>query len=149
MTGLRTAPVAERLQTSHAVATRFFDALNARDYEALDELADPEFVDHDPMPGQAPGIGGLKSSYQVFAGSFPDVRYSVEDVIAENDLVVSRVAIEGTHRAPFMGIPATNKPMRWTATRMFRLRDGLIGETWLNADILGLLVQMGVVPPPG
>jgi predicted ester cyclase len=56
--------------------------------------------------------------------------------------------IDGTNSGPFMGIPPTNRAMHWTATRMFRIRDGKIAEGWLNVDMVGMLIQMGVIPPP-
>jgi predicted ester cyclase len=143
-----TAQDQDRLTANHGVVERFVDAVNAQDYGYLDGIVASDFVDHDPIPGQAPGIAGLKGAYQVFAGTFPDIRFTLEDVVAEDDMVVARGVLTGTNQGPFMGIPPTNRPMRWTATRMFRLKDGKITEGWLNIDILGLLVQMGVVPPP-
>ena len=136
------------LQANHEVVGHFVDAVNAQDYARLDGIVASDYVDHDPIPGQGPGIAGLKGAYESFAGTFPDIRFTLEDVVAEDDLVVARGVLAGTNQGPFMGIPPTGRPMRWTATRMFRLRDGQITEGWLNIDILGMLVQMGVVPPP-
>jgi steroid delta-isomerase-like uncharacterized protein len=148
MTEPMTASNAERLQANHKVVERFVDAVNAQAYDALDALVHPDYVDHDPIPGQGPGVAGLKTSYQIFAGTFPDIKFTLEDLVAEDDLVVARGVIEGTNTGPFMGIPPTGRPMRWSATRMFRVRDGQITEGWLNIDMVGMLVQMGVIPPP-
>ena len=148
MTGSMTAPNSERLQANHDLVTRFVDTVNAQDYDALDALVYPDCLDHDPIPGQPPGIGGLKMSYQVFAATFPDIRFALEDLVAEDDLVVARGVLTGTNSGPFMGIPPTGREMRWTATRMFRIRDGKIAECWLNVDMVGMLIQMGVIPPP-
>ena len=148
MTEPITAPNAERLKANHDVVERFVATVNAKTYDALDELVHPDYVDHDPIPGQGPGIEGLKASYRIFDGTFPDITFTLEDVVAEDDLVVARGVLSGTNQGPFMGIPPTNRPMRWTATRMFRIRDGKISEGWLNIDMVGMLVQMGVIPPP-
>ncbi len=148
MTEPMTAPDAERLQANHGIVERFVDTVNAKSYEKLDELVHPDYVDHDPIPGQGPGIEGLKASYQIFDGTFPDIQFALEDVVAEDDLVVARGVLIGTNSGPFMGIPPTGRPMRWTATRMFRIRDDKISEGWLNIDMVGMLVQMGVIPPP-
>jgi predicted ester cyclase len=86
----------------------------------------------------------------MFNGPFPDVQFVFDDVIAEGDLVVGRGVISGTHEGEFFGIPATNKKVRWTGTRLFRLRDLKVVEGWAQIDMLGLMQQMGVVPtPPG
>jgi steroid delta-isomerase-like uncharacterized protein len=148
MTEQTTAPEAGRLQANHALVARFVEAVNAQDYSAFDRLVAPDYLDHDPIPGQPPGSAGLAMSYGVWASTFPDIRYTLQDVVAEDDLVVARGVIEGTNSGPFMGIPPTDRPMRWTATRMFRIGDGRITEGWLNLDMVGLLVQMGVMPPP-
>jgi predicted ester cyclase len=148
MTEPMTAPDAERLQANHGVVERFVQTVNAKTYDKLDEFVHPDYVDHDPIPGQGPGIDGLKASYQIFDSTFPDIQFALEDVVAEDDLVVARGVLSGTNSGPFMGIPPTGRPMRWTATRMFRIRDGKISEGWLNIDMVGMLVQMGVIPPP-
>ncbi len=139
---------AERLRANHAVVERFVATVNAKTYEGLADVVHPDYVDHDPIPGQGPGLEGLKDSYRIFDGTFPDIAFALEDVVAEDDLVVARGVLSGTNQGPFMGIPPTGRPMRWTATRMFRIRDGKISEGWLNIDMVGMLVQMGVIPPP-
>jgi len=146
MTDTTSAP--DTIQVNHDIVTRFYDLVNAKDFAAFDQLVHADYVDHDPAPGQPPGIAGLQMMYGAFAAAFPDIRHSLEDLVAEDDLVVARGTVDGTNSGPFMGIPATGRPMRWTATRMFRIRDRWIVEGWLNMDMVGLLVQMGVVPPP-
>jgi steroid delta-isomerase-like uncharacterized protein len=148
MTGPTTAPDGDRLGANHALVERFVDAANAGDYRAFDGLVAPDYVDHDPIPGQPPGAAGLAMAYGVWASTFPDIKFTLEDIVAEDDLVVARGVNEGTNTGAFMGIPPTGRPMRWTATRMFRVQDGRISEGWINLDMVGLLVQMGVMPPP-
>jgi hypothetical protein len=76
-------------------------------------------------------------------------RYSLwaEDVIAEGDTVVQRLTSHGTHQGTFMEIPPTGKHLTVTATEIFRLVDGTIAEQWVEADYLGLMQQLGVIPP--
>jgi predicted ester cyclase len=138
----------ERLQANHELVTQLIDKVNAKDFGSLAELVHPDYVEHDLAPGQPPGIPGLQMVYGAFAAAFPDIRYTIEDLVAEDDLVVARGSIDGTNEGPFMGIPPTGRRMHWTATRMFRIRDGRIVEGWLNMDMVGMLVQMGVIPPP-
>jgi predicted ester cyclase len=91
----------------------------------------------------------LKQAYRAFSDAFPDIWFTFEDLIAEGDLVVGRGVIEGTHSGAFLGIPPTHKKIRWTGTRMFRVRNGKVSEGWINFDMLGMLQQLGVAPAPG
>jgi predicted ester cyclase len=138
----------DRLQANHDLVRRFFDLVNAREHDGLDAIVAPGYVEHDPIPGQPPGLAGLKMFHQVFEATFPDIQFTLEDLVAEDDLIVARGALDGTNDGAFMGIPPTGRKMHWTATRMFRIRDGRIVEGWLNIDMVGMLVQMGVIPPP-
>jgi predicted ester cyclase len=130
------------LDESRAVVTRYVYEVNMQNLDAFDEFVDPGFVDHDPIPGQQPGIPGLKDAYRMFINAFPDVWFTFEDLVAEGDMVVGRGVIEGTHKGNFMGIPATGKTIHWTGTRMFRVKNGKVTEGWINLDLLGLMQQM-------
>lgn len=137
------------LDENRAVVTRYVYEVNMQNLDAFDEFVDPGFIDHDPIPGQQPGIPGLKAAYQMFIDAFPDVWFTFEDLIAEGDMVVGRGVIQGTHKGAFLGIPPTGKTIHWTGTRMFRVKNGKVTEGWINLDMLGLMQQMGVIPTPG
>ena len=128
--------------------TRFVAATNRGDSSVLDELVVEDYHDNDPLQGQEPGREGLKKAYVMFNTPFPDLIFDFQDVIAEDDLVVGRGVITGTHQGEFFGIPASGKKLHWTGTRLFRLRDGLMTEGWINLDMMGLMQQLGVVPTP-
>jgi predicted ester cyclase len=119
--------------------------VNMQNYDSFDEFVVPDFLDHDPIPGQAPGRDGLKAAYKIFSDAFPDVWFTFEDLIAEGDMVVGRGVIEGTHKGTFLGLPPTNKHIKWTGTRMFRVRDGKVSEGWINFDLLTVFEQMGIM----
>lgn len=70
-------------------------------------------------------------------------------MIAEGEKVVVRYTVEGTHTQNFMGIPATNTPIRMTGMSMYRMIDGKLAEGWVQYDQLGLMQQLGVVAMPG
>jgi predicted ester cyclase len=131
-----------------AIIARYVYATNILEVEVFDEFVEEDFVDHDPIPGQEPGLEGLKKAYHMFLEPFPDVLFVFEDIIAEDDLVFGRGVISGTHKGEFFGIPATGKRVHWTGTRLFRLKDSKVTEGWINLDFLGLLQQMGAVPAP-
>jgi len=137
------------VEENKAIVTRYVDEVNKQNYNAFDELVVEDYVDHDPIPGQEPGRDGLKKAYAIFSDPFPDVTFIFEDVFGEGDLVVGRGVIYGTHRGEFLGVKATGKRVRWTGTRLFRLRDGKVAEGWINLDMYGLLQQLGAFPAAG
>ncbi len=133
-----------------AVYRRFCDeVLNGRRLAVLDEIMAPDIVDHSAVPGQAPGIEGVRSTVGMYLSGFPDLRVTVEQQIAEGDLVATRLSIRGTHSGMFMGIPATGKVANVTGVSVDRIVDGKIVESWQEIDALGMLTQLGVIPAPG
>ncbi len=129
---------------NRAIVTRYVYEVNMQNYDAFDEFVDPNFIDHNPIPGQEPGIPGLKDAYRQFSAGFPDVWFTFEDLIAEGELVIGRGVINGTHQGNFAGIPATGNKVRWTGTRIFRVKNGKVTEGWINFDMISLLGQLGM-----
>jgi steroid delta-isomerase-like uncharacterized protein len=78
-----------------------------------------------------------------FRASFLDIRCTIEDMIAEGDLVAIHWTFCGTQRGEFLGIAPTGKTMTATGTNFYRLRDGQIEQTWGDWDLLGLQQQLG------
>ncbi len=137
-------------EENKAIVTRYVDATNRGDFDVFNELVVPDYVEHNPVPGQKPGREGLVEAYKMFNSPFPDLAFIFEDVLGEDDLVFGRGVISGTHQGTFFGVPPTGKKVYWTGTRMFRLRDGKVIEGWVNINMLALMQQMGIVPsPPG
>ncbi len=101
------------------------------------------------MPDVSPDLQGLKQFVTVVTAVFPDWHPTIEDMIAEGDKVVVRFTGSGTHKGEFMGIPPTGKQVTITAIAIQRIAGGKIVENWLQADMLGMMQQLGVVPPPG
>jgi steroid delta-isomerase-like uncharacterized protein len=139
-------PAPGSLDENRAIVTRYVYEVNMQNYDAFDEFVVEDYLDHDPIPGQQPGREPLKAAYRAFSDAFPDIWFTFEDLIAEDDLVVGRGVIEGTHQGAFLGIPPTHKKIHWTGTRMFRVRDHKVAEGWINFDMLGMLQQLGVAP---
>lgn len=115
----------------------------------IDELIDPNMIEHSPVPGQEPGLEGLKKLVTEFRIAFPDLRSTVQDLIAEGDKVVGRMTTSGTHRGEFMGISATGKRMEISEIRIVRIANGKAVEHWGNSDDLGMMQQLGVIPDQG
>ena len=137
-------------QQNKALVRRFLDQVfnNARP-EIIHELIADDYVDHSAPPGQAAGAAGARQMYDMFRTAFPDLRVDIHQMVSEDDLVVARVTFAGTSQGPLMGAPPTGKPVQIASVVILRLRDGRFVERWEHADMLGLMLQLGVVAPPG
>ena len=95
------------------VARRLYETINeavrSGDMTLLGKVVAPNMTDHNPVPGQATGLDGVKQAFSMLRSAFPDLALTVEDMIAEGDLVASRITSRGTHKGTFAGIPATGK----------------------------------------
>lgn len=91
----------------------------------------------------------LKRHIQMFEAAFPGYQLSQEDLIAEDDKVVVRSVMTGIHQGELMGIGATGKQVSISAIIIYQIAEGKIVGFWINADILGLLQQLGVIPLQG
>ena len=81
--------------------------------------------------------------------AFPDLHFTLEEVIAEDDKVMTRALLRGTHRGEYLGIAPTGKPVAVMGMVVLRIAQGKFQEGWLMMDNLGLLQQLGMVPPVG
>jgi predicted ester cyclase len=125
------------------VYRRVFDAVNRDDEAALDHLLTADVIDHNPVPGQVPGIPGFKQWLRYVRAAFPDVHVTVEDVLSQGDRVAGRVTWRGTHNGPLVGIAGSGKPVEFTAIHIVRFENGKAAEWWGVADLLGALIQTG------
>ena len=137
-------------EQNKALYRRVVDEVFTNGYvDLIDELVDPNLVDHSPVPGQEPGLDGLKKMVIIFRTAFPDLRSTVEDLIAEGDKVVGRRTTTGTHQGEFMGIAPTNKRVTISEIHIVRIANGKVVEHWGLSDDLGMMQQLGVIPGPG
>ncbi len=125
----------------------FEDAINQNKMSAVDEIIAPNYVNHD-LPAPAPGTEGFKMVVGMFRMAFPDIHVTIEDSLAEGDKVMTRGHFTGTHQGAFMGVPPTGKKVTVKYLDEWRLENGKAVENWVQLDIMGLMVQLGVVPPP-
>ncbi len=137
-------------QDIKAIVTRVSEqAVGAGDLSVMDELVAEDFLDHSALPGTPPGREGAKAFVRVFHAGFPDLSLTNEDIIGEGDKVVHRYVLRGTHQGEFMGIPPTGNRIEVHGIDELRVSGGKIVERWGQVDQLGLMQQLGVVPPPG
>ncbi len=137
-------------EDNKAIVRRLIEeGFNQRNLAIFDELYAPDFVYHlgsTAIQGREP----YKQFTLMSFTSFPDVRFTIEDQVAEADEVVTRWTWRGTHQGPFQGIPPTGKHVMVTGVGINHFAaNGKIVENWTNMDVLGLLQQLGVVPALG
>ncbi len=125
------------------------EVLNKKNLSLIDELFAPTFIDHDASMPEAKGPAGIKRVAAMVHASFPDLQFTVEDMVAEGDKVVYRYTVRGTHLGDFMGIAPTGKQTAVTGIHIYRIANGKLQEEWENWDMLGLMRQLGVLPQPG
>ena len=137
-------------EDNKAVVRRFYEeVMNQKKRAVLDEVFDLNVVDHFAPPGTPGGLEGARQTLGMFLTAFPDLHFTVEDLIAEGDKVVARATLSGTQQGAFMGIPPTGKHVTMTGIDINRFVGGKSVEHWVEMDTLGLMQQLGVIPPPG
>ena len=121
------------------------EAFNQGKYDVIEELVAPTFVNHDPATGDTKGPEGTRELIEGYRSAFPDIKITIEEQIAEGDLVATRWTGTGTHKGELMGIAPTGKGTTVTGVTIDKVKDGKIVESWNNWDTLGLMRQLGVV----
>jgi steroid delta-isomerase-like uncharacterized protein len=134
-------------EDNKVLVRRWYESFNRRDMSMYEMFAS-DFVYHLPSM-TLHGLEEFKQFLSQYLTAFPDARFTVEDEIAEGELVASRATLHGTHQGGFMGIQPTGKQVTSTGIAIDRIVDGKFVESWLEADNLGLLQQLGVVPSMG
>ena len=133
-------------EENKAVFQQFVDGLNNKDVDKIEQIMAPNFVNHDQPPGQKPGPDGMREMLEMFFAGFPDLKVTLNQVIAEGDLVAGAMTTEGTQTGVFMGIPASDKKISITEMHMVRVADGKVVEHWGVTDAMGMMQQLGVMP---
>jgi steroid delta-isomerase-like uncharacterized protein len=130
-----------------AIVREFIDRLfTDGDVSVLDDLAAPDYVDHDPPFGAAGTADGWRATATMIRDAFPDWHSDVHALYAEGDIVVERFTASGTHKGAIFGIPPSEKVCTLAGINIFRVRDGRIVERWGRIDELGMLRQLDVAP---
>ena len=121
--------------------------INTGSEKLAEELISPDAVFH--VPGHAEpmrGPAGYLAVIGIMRGGFPDIQWTLEEMIAEDDRVAARFTMRGTHRGTFFGVPPTGKTIAVQAMNFYRLSNGQFVEERGQPDLLGLLQQLGAVP---
>ena len=135
-------------ERNKAVITRFVEEVqNQRNWAVYDELNDPSFVNLSAPPGIPPDREGGKVYLGGMLAAFPDAHFTIDDMIAEGDRVVTKKTFTGTHSAALGDLPATGRSVNLQFVDIMRVREGRIIEHWLSMNQLSFMQQLGVIPP--
>ena len=138
------------VEYNKAIARQFFEeAYNTGNTSLLEQLLAPTYVDYKAPPGTPSGPQGIAAVITLFRHAFPDLRFTIEDQVAEGDEVVTRYTFRGTQQGELMGIAPTGKQVSIGGISIYRIADGKMQQAWIEYDMLGLLQQLGVVPSMG
>ena len=135
-------------EENKAIVRRWVEAFNEGNVDAVDELVTDSYVRHDPNSPEVRGPEEEKQLIAMYRSAFPDLHFTVEDMVAEGDKVLIRVGIRATHKGELLGVPPTEKRLTFTAMEFYRLSEGKIDEQRVNVDTLGMMQQIGAVPAP-
>jgi len=129
-----------------ALIQRYVEAWNTGNRTLMDELLAPDVVRRFYGLAAVNGLEAFKQMAPAFAAAFSESWFTIETIIAEEDLVAIYYTWRGTHRGEYGGMAATGKQVTGTGTRFYRIKGGKIVEMWGDEDVFGLLQQMGAMP---
>ncbi len=137
--------------TNKNIVRRLYEEVwNERKVEVIKEIISPSHALHAPnISGSSIGPEAYKRNVLLFLDGFPDLCWTIEDTIAENDKVVACWTISGTHSGDYMGIAATNKKVSVEGITIHHIADGKIMDSYSNWDVLGMMQQLGAAPALG
>jgi predicted ester cyclase len=115
----------------------------------IDEFFAPNYTYHNPSMPDVKDLSTVKEFNAMAYSAFPDIQFTIEDMVAEGDKVVYRASARGTHKGEFMGIAPTGKQVTFTSIVISRIANGKFQEDWESLDGMYVLQQLGVIPQPG
>ena len=134
-------------EENKALVRSVYDAINAKDPDALDGLMAADMNSNTRFPHADGGLQGFKESFKAALASFPDYAITIDDQIAEGDKVVTRYTASGTQEGDFMGVAPTGERVELVGIDIDRIEDGKIVEHWSEASLDELMVKLGVAIP--
>lgn len=123
---------------------KFIDFINHDNRAPVDDFFASTYAYHNPAMPEVKDLAGVNQFNAMAYSAFPDIKFTIEDLIAEGDKVVYRYTARGTHKGAFMGISATNKPIEVAGIVISRIANGKFQEDWENMDTQGLMQQLGI-----
>ncbi|MEO8725784.1 MAG: ester cyclase [Acidobacteriaceae bacterium] len=137
--------VQQHIERNIAVQQKFGDTVNSGNLREFEHLVAEDSLDHDPAPGQVKGPDGYMELFSKMRQAFPDLKVSVDQLVADEDHVAIAYTMRGTHRGNFMGVAGTGKEIHAHGVQIARFRQGKMVERWGSSDELGIMRQIGAV----
>jgi steroid delta-isomerase-like uncharacterized protein len=136
------------VEDNKALTRRFYtEIVNQGNLDLIDEMVAEDFVEHEAFPGlPTSGPEAPKAALGMFLAAFPDLQFTPHEMIAEEDKVVTRFTMSGTHKGEFMGIPPTNKSIEVQSIDIIEIHDGKATEHWGITDQGAMMEQLGIAP---
>jgi steroid delta-isomerase-like uncharacterized protein len=134
-------------EANKALAIRADEHVNTGDTAIADEIFATNFVNHDPANPDVRDLESYKGWVAAARTAMPDFHATMEDIIAEGDMVAERWTATGTQEGELPGIPPTGRQVTFTGMTIYRVAEGKIVDMWWSTDSLSLLEQLGVIPP--
>ena len=132
-----------------AVVRRWFKGQESPDSDRISEVLDKNYVWHGPGDLTVEGSNGIQEMLRSYLLAFPDLRFTIEDQMADGDKVITRWTANGTQSGPFEGMAATGKSVTVTGIAISRVDNGKVTEDWESFDELGMMRQVGAVQAAG
>ena len=137
------------VEENKAVVLRAFEEINRGDLDAASGYVAPDLA----LNGEQIGREAYKRRDEAMRAAFPDLRYDIEDLVAEGDTVVARWRLTGTHEGdlagPTMSVPPSGKRIDLWGMSLCRIEGGMVTENWESFDMMEFLEQLGVIRSPG
>lgn len=125
------------------------EIFNKRNLAAVDDFISPQYVLHAASEGPSPGRDAIRDSIARYLAGFPDLRISIDQILAEDDKVVGVFTFTGAHDGELFGLPPTGRRISVRQIAVYRIEEGKVVEEWEVSDQLGLMQQLGALPAPG
>ena len=134
-----------------AIIRRFYEELwDERNLEIIDQMVAPSHALQVPShSGSAMGPAAYKSQIQMYRQGFPDLEFTIEDLIGEGEKVVCCWTMSGTHQGEFMGVPATGKRMSVDGVTIHNVTNGKIMDSYVSLNLWDMMQQLGTIPASG
>jgi steroid delta-isomerase-like uncharacterized protein len=126
---------------------RFVQFINTADEKLAAELVSADAIFYVPgSPEPMRGPRGYMAIIGMLRSGFPDIQWTLEEMVSEGERVAARFTMNGTHKGAFFGVPATGKPIKVQASNFYKFSNGQIVEEYGQPDMFSLMQQIGAIP---
>jgi steroid delta-isomerase-like uncharacterized protein len=140
--------IAQTEDQNKTIVHQFFEAIDAQNYDRINEILAPGAVVHYSGPQEDLSAETVIQVIRSYYQAFPDGTHTIEDIIAKEDKVVARALWQGTQKAEFQGIPPSGIKVKFYQISVMQVVEGKVKEWWIVEDNLGFMMQLGMELKP-